>query len=103
MVKQFEITWSYNCIKGLETHFRFYVKLGEKWKLLKELESYCSGNDDGYKSFKEVIEYDASVGKEFILGLSAVNQNGESKKIKYPVYIPVPDPDSPENFAITVK
>ena len=103
MNRQFEITWSYNCVKGTVTHFRLYIKLGDQWKLLKEMNSYCNGSKSGSQSFTEVIEHDAPVGKEFVLGLTAVNQAGESKKIEYPIYIPVPDPDLPENFAITVK
>ena len=102
MVKQFEITWGYNCIKGSETRFMLYVKHGDQWKLIKELDSHCDGSEDGYKSFKQLVEHDAPVGKEFILGLSAVNQAGESEKIEYLISIPIPDPESPENFTIKI-
>jgi len=102
MIKQFEIAWSYNCVKGTETRFRLYVKVGEEWKLIKEMDSRCVGNKEGSQSFTEVVEHDAPVGKEFTLGLTAINATGESEKTEYPVYIPIPDPDPPENFAVTI-
>jgi len=104
-VKTFKARWSYNCPAGLAIHFRIYVKDGNQWQLIKEMDSYCTEEDQETKYFEELFECEIpTLGEDYIFGMTAVNREGvESDIVESTVHIPLPKPEAVQNFNVEVQ
>jgi len=99
--KNFKAVWDYGCPAGMEIHFNLYMK-DEQWQLIKEMDLYCTQEDQETKHFEELFECEIpDLGKDYIFGLSAVNDEGvESDIVESVVHVPLPPPEIPQNFKV---
>ena len=101
-IKTFKAKWSYNCPAGLEIHFKLYMKDGNGWKLIKEMKSYCTTEEQQSKSFEELFEAEVTtLGEDYTFGVTAINGEGtESDFTESTIHIPLPKPEAVRNFEI---
>jgi len=104
-MQTFKASWDYNCPASLEIHFKLYVKNGDQWALIKQMDSYCAKEDQESKHFEEVFEYEISeLGQDYTFGMTAVNREGvESDMAECTTHVPLPKPEMPLNFNVEVQ
>jgi len=104
-VQAFKASWDYNCPAGMEIHFKLYVKNGDQWVLIKQMESYCTEEDQESKHFEEAFEYEVpALGHDYTFGMTAVNSEGaESDMAECTTHVPLPKPEIPLNFNVEVQ
>ncbi|MCD6125060.1 hypothetical protein J7J62_07825 [bacterium] len=105
VTRTFKANWNYNCPAELEIHFKLYIKDGDQWILIKQMDSYCTQEDQETKHFEELFEYEIpALGKDYIFGMTAVNREGtESDIVQCTVHIPLPKPEAVQNFKVEVQ
>ena len=92
-------------LSRLEIHFRIYVKEGDQWQLIKEMDSYCTEEDQETKYFEELFDCEIpTLGKNYTFGMTAVNREGtESDMAECTVHILLSKPWAIQNFNVEVQ
>jgi len=78
------------------------MKDGNGWKLIKEMKSYCTTEEQQSKSFEELFEAEVTtLGEDYTFGITAINGEGtESDFTESTIHIPLPKPEVVRNFEI---
>jgi len=104
-LKTLKASWSYGCPAGLAIHFKLYIKNGDQWQLIKEMDSYCTEEDQETEHFEELFECEIpALGQDYTFGMTAVNKEGtESDIVESTIHISLPKPKAPQNFEVEVQ
>jgi len=104
-MQTFKASWDYNCPAGLEIHFNLYIKDGDQWVLIKQMDSCCTQEDQESTHFEEIFEYEIpALGHDYVFGMTAVNSEGiESDMAECTTHVPLPKPEAVQNFNVEVQ